>query len=59
MITPRELALAEALRMTLVKAGVLRPDACPTCPELLVAAEDYAGTEWKETGEVVDTVLQP
>lgn len=37
--------LADALRHTLVRAGVLRADATPTGPELLAAAEHYCAAQ--------------
>lgn len=40
-MTEHESLLADALRLVLVRAGVLRPTAAPDGPQLLVAAADY------------------
>lgn len=40
----REGLLADALARVLIRAGVIRPDASATGPELLVAANDYVGS---------------
>ena len=47
----RGLLLAEALRNVLVAAGVLRKDAWPSGPNLLLAAEDYVKHKKEEDNE--------
>lgn len=42
-VSNHEMMLGNALHKVLIKAGVLNEDSTPTGPELILAAEDYAG----------------
>ena len=50
-VSRREHLLGDALRRVLIRAGVIRAEACCTGPELLLAAEDYAGSDPRRNEE--------
>ena len=45
MPTIREKLLGETLLKVLIKLGVIRKDACPTGPELIMLAESYISAD--------------